>query len=315
MKIRSVLTAAAASVALVLTGCSGTVEGAGAPQAGQASAESPATSATEGPDESTESAEGSSEESAQESTDESSEESTESSDATEESTEADAGGSAGSPTVEDFAALMAEGSAGVDSARGTVVQDSSVGGLQGTYELSGINSGTPSLLMKMSQEAAGQTVDLSILSVDGVAYLGGDTILTALGVAAPAGKWIALDENSSNPLLAQMAGQMETATAQAGSAQAVQLAKVAKSVTEVGPTEAEGYDVVEYELVVVGSSVGSTGDVPVRLWLTPEGALVKLVMDQTVGGVAATMTMTQTHHNEPVDITAPTPEQLAVVPG
>lgn len=322
MRIRRVLTAGLATATLVLTGCGTTIQGSAAPDPRVAvpsqqittPAEPPAapTTADPGSDDPDPTDPGAEDPGAEEPGEDPGAEDPGSDPAPE-----------GELTVEEFAAFLDEGNLAVESARGTMVQESTAGNLDATFEMSGIASGSPSMLMSMTQEVSGQTVALSILLVDGVAYLGGDDMLTALGVDGGSGSWLLLDPDSDNPLIAQLADEMGSVAESAGVSQAEQLVAVADSVTEVGPTQVEGYDVVEYEVVVDGAAVAtqlgapagsSIADVPIRLWVTPEGAMVRMEMSMDIGGESNTTVMTMVDHNEPIEIVAPSPDELVELP-
>lgn len=318
MRIRSAVTAGLAATALVLAGC-------GSGDDNAASSSQPAASSQV--EESSAPVEASAESSAAPSEESTSQESTsEETSTSEESAESSA--SAGSGDIQAFAAALTEANKSV-----TAVKGSATGTLNGQPLLqleyqSAVANGVPTAMqMSNSTSAGGQTVAMDILMVDGKWYLGGDTMLQQLGVTG--GKWVLLDKNSSNPVIAQLATQMETQTQAQGTAQVEQMVAVAKGLEEVGSEDVDGVPTTHYRLTLdaaeaaklSGASPGeqsetatAVGDIPVDLWVDENNRTVQMEMNLDVQGQTLTMTMKMYDYDVPVEIAAPAPEEIAEVP-
>lgn len=317
MRIRSVVTAGLAATALVLAGCGSGDDTAASSSQPAASSQVEESSA---PMESAEPSEATSEESTSEESSMSEESTSEESAATSAAT--------GSGDIQAFAAALTEANKSV-----TAVKGSATGTLNGQPLLqleyqSAVANGVPTAMqMSNTTSAGGQSIAMDILMVDGKWYLGGATMLQQLGVTS--GTWVLLDKNSTNPVIAQLATQMEAQTQAQGTAQVEQMVAVAKSLEEVGAEDVEGVPTTHYRLTLdaaeaaklSGASPGeqtetaaAVGDIPVDLWIDENNRTVQMQMNLDVQGQTLTMTMKMYDYDVPVEIAAPAPEEIAEVP-
>lgn len=322
MRIRRVLTAGIAATALVLAGCSSADDTAATtdpPATGASESSAPLSSGpASDPAETTEATtEATTEESTGESTGESAEMSEETSAA------------AGAGDVQAFAEALTAANASVTSVKGSAVASLNGGEPLLNVEYSSVLADGVATAMQMTNTTGGaQPITMEILLVDGKYYVGGAQLLQQLGVTS--GTWVELDKNSTNPLIAQLAAQMETQSQAQGSAQVAQMVQVAKTVEEVGPEDVEGVPTTHYRLTIdaakaaeLGGASGSAGsaaaaevgsDVPMDLWVDENGRTVQLSLELEVQGQVMTLAMKMYDYDVPVEITAPAADQIATVP-
>lgn len=170
------------------------------------------------------------------------------------------------------------------------------------------------------------TMEMELLIVDGKTYLGGDsTLLSAMGVKETGKKYVAVSEDSSNAQLAAMAKQLKGSLEQSGPAGYLAFVASTTSVQPRGAQQVDGVPATQYDLVVDvaklaqqvpndqldAATAAGLDTIPVSLWLDPKNRPIKVLQTIEVGGASVTVEFALSDYNEPVQITAPDPSEVA----
>ncbi|MET3804751.1 hypothetical protein ABIB25_001747 [Nakamurella sp. UYEF19] len=333
------LAAGVVLVAAVLAGCATSIAGTASPAVGaiassgestprslpegtgqgsstQPTSDAPSTAGTESPT-SASSSEPSTESSSPSSSDSSSPSSSDSSSPS-SSDSTDTTGSALDPAA--LAAKLQSANVKNTSITGSIGVDSTGATVKGTFEESLSAGQVTAIDMKMTVGLSGQSVAFNMLIKDNRVYIGGTTMMTALGAGDK--KWALASKTSSNTQLRTLAGQLDGYLDTASADQYTLFARAASSVKDageqpLGSITAHRYDVTvdtaKAAALMTGASKTSmqaavdagVREVPTTLWLDGQDRLVEADSTVALRGVKSTTSFKVTDYDTPVTITAP----------
>lgn len=224
-----------------------------------------------------------------------------------------------------FAAKMQSSNVKNTSMTGSIAVDSSAATVKGTFRESLAGGKVTAIDMKMTVGLSGQSVVFNMLIKDNKAYIGGATIMSALGAGGK--KWALASANSSNTqlrtLAAQLNGYLDTASAD----QYALLASAASSVKDAGEQPLGSRPAHRYEVTVdtaraaalmsgaSKTSMQSAADagiksIPTTIWLDENNRLVEADSTVALRGVRSTTTFKVTDYDTPVTISAPVASEV-----
>ncbi|WP_157695384.1 hypothetical protein [Nakamurella panacisegetis] len=214
-------------------------------------------------------------------------------DSTSRPSEATTGGKMDGPT---FARKLEAANATVKTVRGSLSMASSTISMDGTFSETLSGPSVSGLSMSVFIKAGGQSLPMSFLLVGGKVYLGGDTVLAAVGAGSK--KWALASTASSNSTLRALAQQMDGLTTSAGVSQYRELAAAATAIQDGGVQKVAGKSAHRYTLTTLTS-----GEVDV--WVDSSFRLVRVATNTTMSGSKTAITMTVSGYNSAVVIKVP----------
>ena len=195
------------------------------------------------------------------------------------------------------------------------------GPMKATYR----DGAVQSMDMQMSMTVNGTSLQFGFRLVDDKSYIGGPTIMKALGANASGKQWALLDKNSSNKNLAMLGSMMGSVIGFARSDAMIATMKAAKSVTKIGPEKVGAIDATKYQAVIdvgaVGSALasaipsqlprtGSGGISTALYWVDAQDRIVKATSETEQQGKPFTTQYLVDAYNQPVDIEPPDPAKV-----
>jgi len=233
-------------------------------------------------------------------------------------------GSAEDP--QQFYARIQTAMKGVTSMSGTMSFQGNAGGIpmdeSGPMKATYRDGAVQSMDMQMSMTVQGNSIRFSFRLVGDKAYIGGPTIMKALGAQASGKQWALLDKNSSNKNLAMLGSMMGSIINFGRSDAMIATIKGAKSVTKVGPEKVGAIDATKYQAVIdlgaIGSALASAmpsqvprtsqaGTSTALYWIDAQDRIVKATSQTEQQGKPLTTQYLVDAYNRPVDIQAPDP--------
>jgi hypothetical protein len=141
----------------------------------------------------------------------------------------------------------------------------------------------------------------------------------------PSGKpYVLVSPQSSNPIVQQLAGSIDTAASTASIKAFNAFVRAAKSIKVDGRETVDGVGATHYSVVVDPAKVPNTSalskqalaasglkTVPVDLWVDDQGRPVKMTVNLHVQGQVVKVVAQMGHYNQPVTITAPPASQVS----
>jgi len=231
-------------------------------------------------------------------------------------------GSAEDP--QQFYARIQTAMKGVTSMSGTMSFQGNAGGIpmdeSGPMKATYRDGAVQSMDMQMSMTVQGNSIRFSFRLVGDKAYIGGPTIMKALGAQASGKQWALLDKNSSNKNLALLGSMMGSIINFGRSDAMIATIKGAKSVTKVGPEKVGAIDATKYQAVIdlgaIGSALASAmpsqvprtsqaGTSTALYWIDAQDRIVKATSQTEQQGKPLTTRYLVDAYNGPVDIQAP----------
>jgi len=213
-----------------------------------------------------------------------------------------------------LAAFLREGTAGIDSAHLELEIDAGGTTITGSGDQTLVDGRTEATDLTETIPGAG---DLRIVLVDGETYVQLPAALNTSGKP-----WVLVAEDSSNPLIRQLAASLESAT-QSSSVDQYTLFAEASTVQVVGEEEIDGVPATHYSLTVDVTALPNDSpgrrellgagvvQLPVELWVDAEGRPVRMTQEVTAGGQEVSTVVSLSDFDEPVTITAPPADQVA----
>lgn len=239
------------------------------------------------------------------------------------------GGSGGSAGSLQFLAGALDASRSITTMQGTMTATAGDAGSEkrlfvGTFNGRQVGNRVDAMSVDMTIQAKNdQELDLNLLYVDGVGYIGGDQLLQQLKVDKP---WLELSPDSSNQQVAALGKQLDAMLEGVGPEQIEKLQEAAVSATEIGPEDVDGVPTTHYRVVIdvkkslealrsAAPSVPASADlpetIPTDLWLDDRGRIIKTQVEQEVQGQRVVTISQVTAYDQPVDITAPDPADVS----
>ncbi|HEY2985976.1 MAG TPA: hypothetical protein VGJ38_17595 [Jatrophihabitantaceae bacterium] len=223
-------------------------------------------------------------------------------------------------TVSDLAAQATKAGNDITSVRGTLRVKS--GPLDQTSTFSELQSRgrVTAFDDRISTIYQGKTTLLHLVIVDGKVYV---------ERSGQGGKpWVVATRDSSDPVLANLAENVDGTLDQAGMHGYVLMVSVGQNMRLVGPDTVDGVPCVRYHLSVdarvaaqrltgpqaeqMQQAVDAGVDtIPLDVWVDAIGRTVRVTDHVTAGAQSATVDLRMSHFNEPVSIHAPPPDQIA----
>lgn len=180
---------------------------------------------------------------------------------------------------------------------------------------------TSAFNMKMTFGGNGQSMKMHMLMVGGKSYLGPAALLKQLQIDTGGKPWVQLKASSSNPVLSQMAAQMDQAKSQTGPQQYATMVNSATHLKKVGSSKVGDVHATHYRLTVNVAKLAAAGatdttaaqaakkaglkDIPLDIWLDGKNRPVKVVEKFSVMGQNIKVVVRMEKYNKPVTITAP----------
>jgi hypothetical protein len=136
--------------------------------------------------------------------------------------------------------------------------------------------------------------------------------------------YVLVSPQSSNPIVQQLAGSLNTALSAASIKTYDTFVHAAKSIKVVGHETVNGVVATHYTIVVDITKLPTTSafskqalaasglkTIPVDLWIDDQGRPVKILEKLTIQGKSLNVVGTISKYNQPVTITAPPPNQVS----
>ncbi|MBE7187538.1 hypothetical protein [Jatrophihabitans endophyticus] len=140
------------------------------------------------------------------------------------------------------------------------------------------------------------------------------------GLTSKSRPWTLLSASSSQPLVSQLATTVHSVLSVASPATVVSFVRAASSVRSLGRATVAGTTARHYRVVIDaaelsslpgGLSAGSASSVPVDLYVDGSGRPVQLRGSLELDGTRVTPTVTLSHYDTPVSISAPPASQVS----
>ncbi len=140
--------------------------------------------------------------------------------------------------------------------------------------------------------------------------------------------WVVATPDSSDPVVAQLAQNINDTLGQAGMHQYVTMVSSARELNLVGPDTIDGVPCAHYALSIdtrtaASKLPGSQGkqmqqaidagvdSIPMEIWVDAKGRSIKLSDKVTAEGATASIELAMSHFDEQVSISAPSPETMS----
>jgi hypothetical protein len=223
-------------------------------------------------------------------------------------------------TVSDLAAQETKAGNQVTSVRGTLRVKSGPLDQTSTFSELQTRGRVTAFDDRVSTIYQGKTTALHLIVVDGTVYV---------ERSGQGGKpWVVATRDSSDPVLANLAKNVDGTLDQAGMHGYVLMVSVGQDMRLVGPDTVDGVPCVRYHLSVdarvaaqrltgpqaeqMQQAVAAGVDtIPLDVWVDAIGRTVRVTDHVTAGAQSATVDLRMSHFNEPVSIDAPPPDQIA----
>ncbi|WP_188941837.1 hypothetical protein [Nakamurella endophytica] len=176
--------------------------------------------------------------------------------------------------------------------------------------------------MNLRLSVSGTDLSMRLLLVSDKIYVSGQELLSRMGITGK--RWALASPDSENPVLQQLAGQLDGYLRSAGADQYSVQAAAASEIVDEGPADVKGVRTTRYRMVVdvAKAAAAATGaqkqqleqslaaglrSLPITVYLDERDRVVRAESRTTASGVTASTSFEATSFDTDVTISAPDP--------
>lgn len=221
-------------------------------------------------------------------------------------------------TVSGLAAQLSHATTQLETVQGSLHLSAGPVDETGTFSETVDAGNVNALDAKYTVKAQGNTVNVHVIIVD-------DTLYVDRGRNGK--PWVIATPDSSDPVVAQLAENIQGTLSQSGMNQYVTMVSAGQDLKVVGIDSVDGVRCVHYHVSIdtrsaakklpgeQGKQMQQAADagvdtIPLEMWVDAQGRIPKLTDKVTTEQATATVELRMNHFNEKVSISAPPPDQV-----
>lgn len=227
-------------------------------------------------------------------------------------------------TPQQFFATVEAGGRTVTSVTGTLSLKGTLKGAQlsesGPIKATYAGGVLQAMDMQLTMTVQGQTLLVNLRTVGDAAFIGGSSVMAALGAPAAGKTWARLDKKSPDQILASLGSVLDSALGFGRNGAIPATVKDAKSVTKIGPEKVGNLATTKYQVAMgpaatdsgsapSGSAVPDTGSTT-SYWLDSKNRLVKTASTSGRQGIELDLVYTVDAFDRPMQIVRPSPAEV-----
>lgn len=230
-------------------------------------------------------------------------------------------GTADSLTPQQFFATVTTAGKTITSVTGTMSLKGTFNGSQmsesGPIKATYANGALQAMDLQLSMTVQGQNLKISLRTVGDAAFIGGSSVMTALGAPAAGKTWARLDKNSPDEHLAALGSVLDSALAFGKNGAIPATIETAKKVTKIGPEKIGALATTKYEVAMPPPAAGGSGTTSVTdsgsttsYWLDDRNRVVKTSSISGRQGIDLDLVYTVDSFDRPLRIDRPSPADV-----